>query len=103
VKHKQELAALKQEMSKLQTDSRMGQKTKDMAEKEIEGLKKKLADTDTKLKAVMADKQALSQVGRARDRKHACTCGGLGSAGGGWNAPLRTNHAAVSSQQHALT
>lgn len=62
MKHKQELAAIKQELTKLQHESRSGQKGKDVAAKELEATKKKLQDVEAKLKVAVTDKQAALQV-----------------------------------------
>lgn len=38
-KHKQEMATVKSELQKLQLESKTGQKGKDLAQKELDGLK----------------------------------------------------------------
>lgn len=65
MKHKQELAAVRSEMQKLVQESKSGLKGKDAAEKELEAAKKKLLDVETKLKAVLQDKQAIALVSYA--------------------------------------
>jgi hypothetical protein len=76
-----------------------------MAEKEIEGLKKKLADTDTKLKAVMADKQALSQVGLKGMTAACSTCSMLYGTGAAAHHRFLAHqqYPAWSRWRHALT
>jgi hypothetical protein len=53
---------MKQELQKLQQESKMGQKGKDLTAKDLEATKKKLQDVEAKLKLAMSDKQAALQV-----------------------------------------
>lgn len=53
---------MKQELQKLQQESKVGQKSKDVASKELEATKKKLLDIEAKLKVALSDKQAALQV-----------------------------------------
>lgn len=55
---------MKQELQKLQQESRMGQKGKDVAAKDLEAARKKLQDVEAKLKVAVSDKQAALQVGQ---------------------------------------
>lgn len=54
---------MKQELQKLQQESKMGQKSKDVTTKDLEATKKKLQDVEAKLKVAVSDKQAALQVG----------------------------------------
>mgnify|MGYP001810774745 CR=1 FL=1 len=47
VKHKQEMQALRTELSKLQSESKSGMKGKETAQKEVDALKKKVGVLDT--------------------------------------------------------
>ncbi|GAX77261.1 hypothetical protein CEUSTIGMA_g4707.t1 [Chlamydomonas eustigma] len=58
LKFKQETAALKSDLQKLQLESKTGNKGVELATKEIDALKKRLTDTETKLKVAVSDKQA---------------------------------------------
>lgn len=53
---------MKQELQKLQQESKMGQKSKDVTAKDLEATKKKLQDVEAKLKVAVSDKQAALQV-----------------------------------------
>lgn len=53
---------MKQELQKLQQESKMGQKGKDLTSKDLEATKKKLQDVEAKLKLAVSDKQAALQV-----------------------------------------
>jgi hypothetical protein len=53
---------MKQELQKLQQESKMGQKGKDLTAKDLEAAKKKLQDLEAKLKVALSDKQAALQV-----------------------------------------
>lgn len=53
---------MKQELQKLQQESKMGQKSKDVASKDLETTRKKLQDVEAKLKVAVSDKQAALQV-----------------------------------------
>ncbi|MEW5312718.1 MAG: hypothetical protein WDW38_004331 [Sanguina aurantia] len=57
-RHKAEMAATKSELQKLQLDSKTGSKGKELAQKEIETLKKQIVETQAKLKAALADRVA---------------------------------------------
>ncbi|GLC74969.1 hypothetical protein PLESTF_001578200 [Pleodorina starrii] len=61
LRSKQEIATLKAELQKLQLESKSGAKGKDLAQKEIDALKKRLTDTETKLRAALQDKTAALQ------------------------------------------
>lgn len=61
LKHKQELAALRSETQKLLAESKSGQKGKELSQKELEAARKKLTDTETRLKAVLQEKQTAVQ------------------------------------------
>lgn len=53
---------MKQELQKLQQESKAGNKGKEVASKDLEATKKKLQDVEAKLKVAMSDKQAALQV-----------------------------------------
>lgn len=61
MKHKQELAAVKGELQKLQVQSKSGEKTKGQLEKEMDNCKKKLVEVETKLRAALQEKQQALQ------------------------------------------
>jgi len=73
VKHKQELQALRAELSKVQLESKSGARVKETAQKEVEGLRKKAGDLEVKLRAATQEKQAALAVSHG---------GPVG--GGGW-------------------
>ncbi|GLI69864.1 hypothetical protein VaNZ11_014581 [Volvox africanus] len=58
LRSKQEIANLKSELQKLQLESKSGAKGKDLAQKELETLKKRLTDTETKLRTALQEKTA---------------------------------------------
>ncbi|GIL81779.1 hypothetical protein Vretifemale_10778 [Volvox reticuliferus] len=58
LRNKQEIANLKSELQKLQLESKNGAKGKDLAQKELEALKKRLTDTETKLRTALQEKTA---------------------------------------------
>lgn len=64
---------MKQELQKLQQESKMGQKGKDLTAKDLEAAKKKLQDVEAKLKVALSDKQAALQV-RSHTAARACRC-----------------------------
>jgi len=53
---------MKQELQKLQQESKSGQKSKDVATKDLDAAKKKLQEVEAKLKVITSDKQAALQV-----------------------------------------
>ncbi|GIL68311.1 hypothetical protein Vafri_21594 [Volvox africanus] len=58
LRSKQEISNLKSELQKLQLESKSGAKGKDLAQKELETLKKRLTDTETKLRTALQEKTA---------------------------------------------
>ncbi|KXZ43594.1 hypothetical protein GPECTOR_86g388 [Gonium pectorale] len=61
LRHKQEAANLKAELQKLQLESKTGAKGKDLAQKELDALKKRLTDAEAKLRTALQEKAAAIQ------------------------------------------